>query len=75
MKNFIFIILFLLSLLVIFGLAGTNELQSEELIMIKQLYNIQEDMLQDNFSQQELDSLYLDYNYKYLHEYYQNNYK
>lgn len=62
-------------LLLIIGLAGTNDLQSEELICLKQLYDVQQEMLQDNFSKQELDSMYLDYSYNYLHEYYQNNYK
>lgn len=47
---------------------------SEELITLKQLYNTQQEMLEDNFTHQELDSLYLEYNYYYLHEYYQNNY-
>ena len=74
MKKLIFAVLFML-LLMIIGLAGTNDLQFEELMCVKQLYNIQQEMLQDNFSQHELDSMYLDYNYNYLHEYYQKNYK
>ena len=45
----------------------------EELNRLKQLYEVQEDILNDNFSEKELDSLYLEYNYYYLHKYYQNN--
>lgn len=45
----------------------------EELITLKQLYEVQEDILNDNFSEKELDSLYLEYNYYYLHKYYQKN--
>ena len=75
MKNSIFIVLFLSSLLVIMGLATTNDLQFEELTTLKQLYNVQQNMLQDNFSQNELDSMYLEYNYYYLNSYYEKNYK
>ena len=75
MKNSIFIVLFLSSLLVIIGLATTNDLQFEELIMVKQLNNVQQDILEDNFSQNELDSMYLEYNYYYLNSYYEKNYK
>lgn len=75
MKNSIFIVLFLSSLLVIIGLATTNDLQFEELVTLKQLYNIQQEMIQDNFSQQERDSMYLEYNYYYLNSYYEKNYK
>lgn len=74
MRNLIFIILFMLSLLVIIGLAGTNDLQSEELIMVKKLNNVQQVILEDNFSQQEIDSMYLEYSYYYLNSYYENNY-
>ena len=74
MKNLTFAILFLLSLFVIIGLANTNDRQSEEYICLKQLYNIQQDMLEHNFSQKELDSMYLEYNYYYLKSYYENNY-
>lgn len=74
MKNLIFGILFLLSLFVIIGLAGTNDKQFEELIMVKQLNNVQQQILEDNFSQQDIDSMYLEYNYYYLNNYYQNNY-
>lgn len=75
MKNLTFAILFLLSLFVIIGLANTNDRQSEEYICLKQLYNIQQDMLEHNFSQKELDSMYYDYNYYYLNSYYEKNYK
>ena len=75
MRNLIFGILFLLSLFVIIGLAGTNDKQFEELIMVKQLNNVQQIILEDNFSQQEIDSMYLEYNYYYLNSYYEKNYK
>ena len=75
MRNLIFGILFLLSLLVIIGLAGTNDKQFEELIMVKQLNNVQQVILEDNFSQQEIDSMYFEYNYYYLNSYYEKNYK
>ena len=75
MKNLIFGILFLLSLFLIIGLAGTNDKQFEELIMVKQLNNVQQLILEDNFSQQEIDSMYLEYNYYYLNSYYEKNYK
>ena len=75
MKNFTFAILFLLSLFVIIGLANTNDRQFEELITLKQLYNLQQQIIKDNFSQQELDSMYLEYNYHYLNSYYEKNYK
>lgn len=74
MKRLMFTILFIL-LLIIIGLAGTNDLQFEELVCVKQLYNVQQDMLKDNFSQQELDSMYREYDYHYLKSYYENNYK
>lgn len=75
MRNLIFGILFLLSLFVIIGLAGTNDKQFEELIMVKQLNNVQQQILEDNFSKQEIDSMYLEYNYYYLNSYYEKNYK
>lgn len=75
MRNLTFAILFLLSLFVIIGLANTNDRQSEEYICLKQLYNIQQDMLEHNFSQKELDSMYYDYNYYYLKNYFEKNYK
>lgn len=75
MKNLIFGILFLLSLFLIIGLAGTNDKQFEELIMVKQLNNVQQLILKDNFSQQDIDSMYLEYNYYYLNSYYEKNYK
>lgn len=75
MRNLIFGILFLLSLFVIIGLAGTNDKQFEELIMVKQLNNVQQRILEDNFSEQEIDSMYFEYNYYYLNSYYEKNYK
>ena len=67
-------ILCFLCLLVIIGLIGTNDRQLEELITVKQLYNIQQSMLEDNFSSKQLDSMYIEYNYYYLNSYYKNNY-
>lgn len=75
MRNLIFGILFLLSLFVIIGLAGTNDKQFEELITLKQLYNVQQEILENNFSKQEIDSMYFEYNYYYLNSYYKKNYK
>lgn len=67
----------LLSLIVIatLGLVGTIDRQSEELIMVKQLNNVQQRILEDNFSEQEIDSMYFEYNYFYLNNYYEKNYK
>ena len=75
MKNLTFAILLCLSLFIIIGLANTNDRQFEELITLKQLYNLQQRMLKDNFYQNELDSMYLEYNYYYLNSYYEKNYK
>lgn len=74
MKKLILIISAILGFLGLFGLVGTIDKQSEELIVLKQLYNIQQKILEDNFSQQEIDSMYHDYNYYYLKNYYENNY-
>ena len=59
---------------IVVGCLALLNCSSEELITLKQLYDTQQEMLEDNFTHQELDSLYLEYNYYYLHEYYQNNY-
>ena len=74
MKTLILVISTSLAFLGLLGLIGTIDKQSEELITLKQLYNIQQEMLEDNFSQQELDSMHLEYNYYYLKSYYENNY-
>lgn len=74
MKKLILVISAFLGFLGLFGLVGTIDRQSEENITLKQLYNIQQEMLKDNFSQQEIDSMYLEYNYYYLNNYYKNNY-
>lgn len=74
MKKLILIISAILGFLGLFGLVGTIDKQSEELIVLKQLYNIQQKILEDNFSQQEIDNMYYDYNYYYLKNYYENNY-
>lgn len=75
MKNSIFIVLFLSSLLIIIGLATTNDLQFKELTILKQLYNVQQEIIKDNIPEQELDSMYREYNYYYLNNYYEKNYK
>lgn len=69
------IILVFLVFLCLLGLVGTIDRQGEELIMVKQLNNVQQVILEDNFSQQEIDSMYLEYNYYYLNSYYEKNYK
>jgi hypothetical protein len=74
MKHLFSIILLVLTFLCVLGLVGTIDKQSEELIMVKQLHNVQQQILEDNFSENELDSLYLEYNYYYLNSYYKNNY-
>lgn len=75
MKNLGVAISLCLILIATLGLVGTIDRQSEELITLKQLYNVQQNMLEDNFSQNELDSMYLEYNYHYLNSYYEKNYK
>lgn len=75
MKTLILVISTSLAFLGLLGLVGTIDKQSEELIMLKQLHNVQQEMLEDNFSQKELDSLYYDYNYYYLKNYFEKNYK
>ena len=69
----ILLVLTFLCVLGVLGLIGTIDKQSEELTTLKQLYNLQKDMLEDNFSQNEIDSMYLEYNYYYLKNYYENN--
>lgn len=75
MKHLFSIILLVLTFLCVLGLVGTIDKQSEELIMVKQLNNVQQVILEDNFSQQEIDSMYFEYNYYYLNSYYEKNYK
>ena len=75
MKTLILAISTSLVFLVLLGFVGTIDKQDEELIMLKQLNNVQQQMLEDNFSQNELDSMYLEYNYYYLNSYYKKNYK
>lgn len=75
MKKLYVTILLCLILIATLGLVGTIDKQSEELIMVKQLNNVQQVILEDNFSQQEIDSMYLKYNYYYLNNYYEKNYK
>ena len=75
MKKIAFIAAFCLSLLFLLGLAGHYDLESEKLVTLQQLHNVEQQMLQDNFSNKELDSMYLEYNYYYLKSYYENNFK
>lgn len=74
MKSLYVTILLCLIVIATLGLVGTIDRQSEELIMVKQLNNVQQVILEDNFSQQEIDSMYLEYSYYYLNSYYENNY-
>lgn len=74
MKKVYVIIGLSLTFLTVLGLIGTVDKLDEERIALKQLYNLQKDMLEDNFSQNEIDSMYLEYNYYYLNSYYENNY-
>lgn len=75
MKNLGVTISLCLILIATLGLVGTIDRQSEELTSLKQLYNVQQRILEDNFSQNELDSMYLEYNYYYLNSHYEKNYK
>lgn len=75
MKTLILVILTSLAFLGLLGLVGTIDRQSEELTILKQLYNAQQYMLKSNFSEHELDSMYLECNYHYLDSYYEKNYK
>ena len=75
MKHLFSIILLVLTFICVLGLVGTIDKQSEELIMVKQLNNVQQVILEDNFSQQEIDSMYFEYNYYYLNDYYEKNFK
>lgn len=75
MKYLFSITSLVLVFLSVLGLVGTIDRQGEELIMVKQLNNVQQVILEDNFSQQEIDSMYLEYNYYYLNSYYEKNYK
>ena len=62
------------SLLLNFAIISSIDRLDNELIMLKQLNNVQQEILEDNFSQNELDSIYHEYDYYYLNNYYENNY-
>lgn len=62
------------SLILNLGLISSIDKIDTELIVVKQLHDVQQQMLEDNFSENELDSMYLEYNYYYLNNYYENNY-
>lgn len=74
MKSLYVTILLCLILIATLGLVGTIDRQSEELIVLKQLYNVQREILKNNIPKAELDSMYYEYNYYYLESYYENNY-
>lgn len=74
MKKILFTIALGASLIFNLGLISSIDKIDAELIVVKQLHNVQQYMLQDNFSENELDSMYLEYNYYYLNNYYENNY-
>ena len=75
MKSLYVTILLCLILIATLGLVRTIDRQSEELIVLKQLYNVQREILKNNIPEPELDSMYLEYNYYYLNSYYEKNYK
>lgn len=74
MKKILFTIALGASLIFNLGLISSIDKIDAELIVVKQLHNVQQQMLQDNFSENELDSMYIEYNYYYLNNYYENNY-
>ena len=74
MKKILFTIALGTSLIFNLGLISSIDKIDAELIVVKQLNNVQQVILEDNFSQQEIDSMYLEYNYYYLNNYYKNNY-
>ena len=74
MKSLYVTILLCLILIATLGLVGTIDRQSEELTTLKQLYNLQKEILENNIPKQELDSIYHQYSYDYLNSYYENNY-
>lgn len=74
MKKLILILSAILGFLGLFGLVGTIDKQSEEVTTLKQLYNLQQQIIEDNILEQELDSIYHRYGYDYLNNYYKNNY-
>lgn len=74
MKNIILYLCFAASLILNWAVISSIDKIDSELIVVKQLHNVQQYMLQDNFSENELDSMYLEYNYYYLNNYYENNY-
>lgn len=74
MKKILFTIALGASLIFNLGLISSIDKINAELIVVKQLNNVQQVILEDNFSQQEIDSMYLEYNYYYLNNYYKNNY-
>ena len=74
MKKILFTIALGASLIFNLGLISSIDKVDAELIVVKQLNNVQQVILEDNFSQQEIDSMYLEYNYYYLNNYYKNNY-
>lgn len=74
MKNPILYLCFAALLILNWAVISSIDNIDNELIMVKQLNNVQQRILEDNFSEQEIDSMYLEYNYYYLNSYYENNY-
>ena len=75
MKNPILYLCLAASLILNYAVISSIDRLDEELIMVKQLNNVQQVILEDNFSQQEIDSMYFEYDYYYLNSYYEKNYK
>lgn len=74
MKKVYVTISFCLIFITVLGLIGTVDKLDEERITLKQLYNLQQQIIEDNIPEQELDSIYNQYDYNYLKSYYENNY-
>ena len=75
MKNPILYLCFAASLILNFTVISSIDRLDEENITLKQLYNLQQRILEDNIPKQELDSVYHQYSYDYLNSYYEKNYK
>lgn len=75
MKKLYVTISLCLIFLTVLGLVGRIDKIDEERITLKQLYNLQQKILEDNIPEQELDSIYHQYSYDYLNSYYEKNYK
>lgn len=74
MKNPILYLCFAASLILNYAVISSIDRLDEENITLKQLYNIQKEILENNIPKHELDSIYHQYYYDYLNSYYQENY-